>query len=145
MNERGQMQIIFHGGIILLAGVVCGVPFALAVGHGWGDEAVRAWRVAHTGAVSLGVALIAIGGIAPRLVLGNGAARVLLSSLLVAGYTFGIGVVMAAVTGVRGLAPTAPLNLVVFLVYITGTLATFVASSLLLSGAYASLQREGSV
>lgn len=66
----------------------------------------------------------------------------LLSSLLVAGYTFGIEVAMAAVAGVRGLAPTAPaLNLVVFLVYITGTLATFVASALLLSGAYASLQR----
>jgi hypothetical protein len=143
MNDRSQIQIILHGAILLFAGLVCGVPFAVAAGHAWGEEPVRAWRVAHTGAVTIGVALLAIGGIVHRLDLGKGARRVLLFSLLVAGYTFGFGIVIAAVGGTRGLAPTAPaLNVVVFLVYMAGTMATFVASSLVTAGAYTSLHRQ---
>lgn len=143
--RRGQ-SFAFHGAILLFAGLVCGVPFAIAAGNAWGDEAVRAWRVAHTGAVTIGVALIAIGGIAHRLALGEGAGRVLVTSLLGAGYTFGPGIFIAAMAGIRGLGPTGPaVNVVVFLAYISGTIATFVASWLIISGAYTSLHRRDPV
>jgi len=41
-------QLIFHGGVILLAGLLCGAPLGSAVVRRKSEETVRAWRVAHS-------------------------------------------------------------------------------------------------
>lgn len=141
MRERIQLQTLFHGAIVLFVGLLCGIPFGAAVGNAWGDEAVRAWRVAHSGGVTVGLMLIAIGAVLHRLLLGDRAASVLVWSLVTSAYTFTLGLVVAATAGVRGLRATGPvLNWVVFTAYMAGTLGALLGVALVILGAYAALR-----
>ena len=58
--KRAQRQILLHGLIVLLVGALCGVPYGQALTKGWGEEAVRAWRLAHFSLVFGGVWLLAV-------------------------------------------------------------------------------------
>ena len=66
-----------HGAIVLLVGLLCGIPFGVGVGNAWSEDAVRACRVAHSGGVTVGLMLIVIAAVSDRLRLGDGAASVL--------------------------------------------------------------------
>ncbi len=146
MSEPLQMQIVLHGAIVLVVGLLCGIPFGVAVGSTWGDEAVRAWRVAHSGGVTVGLMLIAIGAVLHRLLLGDRAISVLVWSLVVSGYSFTFGMVLAATAGVRGLRAAGPvLNWVVFTAYMAGTLGALVGVALVIRGAYAALRGTSSI
>ncbi len=56
--KRAQQRILFHGLVVLLVGLLCGVPYGQAITHAWGEEAVRAWRLAHFGLVVTGIWLM---------------------------------------------------------------------------------------
>ena len=141
VSERFQLQTLLHGAIVLLVGLLCGIPFGAAVGNAWGEEAVRAWRVAHSGGAMIGLMLIAIGAVLPRLLLGDRAASVLAWSLVASAYSFTLGLVVAATAGVRGLGATGPpLNWVVFVAYMVGSLGVLLSVVLMIRGAYAALR-----
>ncbi len=82
MAERRRAQVLLHGAIVLLVGLLCGIPFGVGVGNAWSEEAVRAWRVAHSGEVTVGFMLIAIGAMSDRLLLGEGAVSIFVWSLV---------------------------------------------------------------
>ena len=139
MIERLQLHVTLHGAIVLLAGLLCGLPFGSVVSRA-GDEAARAWRVAHAGGAALGVMLIAIAAILPRLHLTNFVASLLAWSLIIGAYGFTLGVVIAAITGARGLSGRGSVaNLVVFLAYLVGALGTLLAVALTIAGTAAAL------
>jgi len=123
VSNRRQTHLILHGATVLFIGLLCGIPFAVAAGSAWGEGAVRAWRVAHAGMVAVGVMLLAIGAILPRLRLGDRPAAMLVWSLAASAYSFTLGVLVAAFGDVRDLKAAGPaLNGVVFVAYVAGTL-----------------------
>ena len=67
--KRAQQRILFHGLVVLLVGLLCGVPYGQAITHAWGEEAVRAWRLAHCGLVVTGIWLMVVAAVTPLLVL----------------------------------------------------------------------------
>ncbi len=141
MSEPLQMQILLHGAIVLFVGLLCGIPFGVAARNASSYEATRAWRVAHSGGVTIGLMLIAIGGVLHRLLLGDRAASVLVWSLVASAYSFTLGMVVAATAGVRGLRATGPaLNWVVFTAYMVGSLGVLLGVALVILGAYAALR-----
>lgn len=141
MSDPLQKQILLHGAIVLFVGLLCGIPFGAAVGNAWGEEAVRAWRVAHSGGVTVGLMLIAIGAVLHRLLLRDRVISVLVWSLVVSAYSFILGMVLAAMGGVRGLRATGPaLNWVVFAAYMVGSLGVLLGVALVILGAYAALR-----
>ncbi len=143
VQQRIQSQLILHGAMILLLGMVLGFPYALAITGAWRDDAVRAWRVAHTGVSAVGVAIIAIGASVAHLALGERAALLLYRSMLVSGYAFTVGLSLVAVAGVRGLRPTGPtFNLVAFAIDVVAAVAAFLGVVLVIGGAYAAGQRQ---
>lgn len=108
MIARGQQRITFHAAVVLIVGLLCGFPFALALTGNWGEEPVRAWRFAHLGLTLTGIWLLATSAVMPSLVLGERAARLLVWSLVSSAYGFSVALVVAAIAGVRGLEPGGP-------------------------------------
>src|ERR1700722_6632962 len=96
-------QLILHGGIILLAGLLCGAPFGSAVIRGKSEATVRAWRVAHSGIVMGGIMLLVIGLVLPHLQLGDSGRELLIVSFVASGYGFTIALPLGAQYGHRGL------------------------------------------
>jgi hypothetical protein len=138
MSEPLQMQILLHGAIVLFVGLLCGIPFGVAARNASSHEAARAWRVAHSGGVTVGLMLLAVGAVLHLLLLGNRATSVLVWSLVVSAYSFTLGMVLAATGGVRGLRATGPaLNWVVFGAYMVGSVGALLGVALVILGAYA--------
>ena len=85
-----------------------------AITHDWGEEAVRAWRVAHFGLVVGGIWLMVVAGVSHLLVLTTRSIALLVYSVVTSGYGFCGALVVAAVGGVRGLELAGPaLNVIV--------------------------------
>lgn len=139
-----ELQMILHGSVVLLLGLLCGIPLGAAAARGAGPEATRAWRVAHSGGAGVGVMLIAIGAALPHLRLGQLALGALTWSLVISAYVFVLGLVVAAVADVRGLSPTgAVLNRLVFAAYVVGSAGTLLGVVLTMLGAWAALATMG--
>jgi hypothetical protein len=48
-------QLVFHGAVVLLVGLLCGAPYGRAVNRNAPEHIVHSWRVAH-GSIPLGPA-----------------------------------------------------------------------------------------
>ena len=141
MSERRQIQMLFHGAIVVFMGLLFGLPFTVVVTAGWGDESVQAWRVAHAGMVAVGLMLIAIGAALRYLVLGRRLASWLVWSLVASAYAFTLAVLIRGIAGVKGFQPTGPiLNWVAFVSNVVGILGSLMGVALTVRGAYAALR-----
>lgn len=142
MRERVQLDLYLHGAILLLAGLLWGIPYANAVAHGWREYAVRGWHVAHTGVVSGALTILVLGATLPRLALGAGAAPLFAWSLVGSGYAFLVALTDAPVAGVRGLVMTGPpANLLAWTGDTIAAAASLLALVLAIWGALAALRR----
>jgi hypothetical protein len=144
MTRRMVLQLVFPGLLLVVLGMLVGLPFRDAITAHSGPEAERAWRVAHTSLVGGGTLYLAIAGVAQHLRLPRRAAVFVVWSLVFAACAFAFGFVVGPAVGARGLeAAGPPLHVVVFVALAAGLLAMFVAVVLLLWGAYAGLRAGG--
>jgi hypothetical protein len=126
MHASEQRRLVFHGAIVLLAGLLCGIPQANAITGGADPARIHAWQVAHNAIILAGIMQIAI---ASALSLARSAqtVRLIVWTLVAAGYGSIVGLALAAASGYRGLTPEGPaLNLIAFacnLVVAVGSLA----------------------
>jgi hypothetical protein len=133
-------QLIFHGGVILLVGLLCGTPLGSAVVRRKSEETVRAWRVAHSSLVMGGVLLLALGGVISHLHLNTFALALLVWAFVAASYVFAVVLPLAAYSGHRGLSSTPPpMNRVLYFGNIIGAVGMLVGTIVLLWGSYAAL------
>jgi hypothetical protein len=133
-------QLILHGGVILLLGLLSGVPFGRAIVHVKSEAAVRAWRVAHSGLSMGGVLLLALALVVPQLQLGASALALLVWAFVASGYAFAVALPLGAHYGHRGLTCAPPfLNRVVYFANMIGVVGSLVGTLTLLWGAYAAL------
>jgi len=134
MNESEQRRLVFHGAIVLLVGCLCGVPVGTSMVRNVPEAEIHAWREAHDALIAGGIMLIAIAGVL-HLVVRPGVARWLAWLLIAVGYGAIDGLGVAALAGVRGLAPTGPpLNFLAFLGNLTVAVGTLSALPLLMWG-----------
>jgi len=92
MANRDRVRVIFHGGVVLLVGLLCGYPaVAEAVA---GDESMRLWHTAHEGLMMAGILLFAVASVLPSLALGRREASGLFWSLLATAYGLTTGLVL---------------------------------------------------
>lgn len=140
MTERDQARVLFHGAIILLAGLLAGIPMSQAITSGAGEDVIRAWRVAHVGVVAGGLMLIAFAPALRLVKLGPTQARLLVGALLAGGYG-SLGLVLGAATGTRGLQPGhSVVNTIVFLTNNVLAMGSLAGTVLVLLGARSALQ-----
>ena|SRR5688572_12504954 len=133
-------QLILHGAVVLLIGLICGAPLGSAVVRAKSEERVRGWRVAHSSLIMGGILLLAVAGIADELRLGAVAQHVLVWSFVISSYGFAVVLPLAAHYGLRGLTPAGPLlNRVIYVGNMIGAAGLTVGTIVLLWGAYGAL------
>ena len=133
-------QLIFHGAVIFLIGLLCGVPFGRAIVRRKPEATVSAWRVAHTSLTMGGILLLVVGLVVPQLRLGTSTLTLMVWAFVASAYGFVLALPLGAHYGHRGLTYQPPFaNRVVYLGNVIGVLGTVVGSAVLLWGAYAAL------
>jgi hypothetical protein len=98
MSIRLRAMLVMHGGVILLLGLLSGfLAVADSVGSG-----TRGWQSVHQTLLAFGVWMVATGSGAALLRLPDREARALVWSLVGAGYSLLVVLVVRATTGVQG-------------------------------------------
>ena len=132
-------QLVLHGAIILLVGFLCGAPLGSAAVRGK-EEAVRAWRVAHSSLILGGVLLLALAGVISHLSLSAFGLALLVWTFVASSYVFAVVLPLAARYGHRGLTSAPPfLNRIIYLGNMVGAGGLLIGVIVLLWGAYVAL------
>jgi hypothetical protein len=144
VSKRLRLQVLLNGVVVLLVGFLCGVPYSQAILNEWGESAIRGWRTAHLGLVVGGIWLIATAGVLDLVRLGPTAISTLVALLIASGYGFSVALVVAAMSGERGLAPAPPLfNGIAFAANTVGAGAALASLVLMIAGIVSSLRSSG--
>lgn len=133
-------QLVFHGAVVLLVGLLCGAPYGRAVNRNAPEHIVRSWRVAHA-SIPLGAALM-FGVAAVLSHLGGGAFLkwAIALFLIVSSYAFCFSLPLAAVVGHRGLSADGPISAkFVHAGNVIGAVSSLAAAVVLTYAAYVSL------
>lgn len=105
MDAQPVRFLLVHGSIVLLAGLLAGIPFWLAIIGEAQSGVVRAWRVAHTTLIACGLTILVAGIVSPHLALSGGLHTFLCWAFVISGYSFVFALVVGAATGQRALTP----------------------------------------
>jgi hypothetical protein len=132
MSHESRMRVVTHGAIVLLVGLLCGIPTVPE------EEPMRLWHTAHESLIMIGILMLAVSSILPILVLEKREARALVWCLLCTGYGLMIGLILQAIAGHHAFGPsTSPVLMIAFIGSTIGMLGSVLTASLTLMGARA--------
>lgn len=107
--ENSARYLMFHAVIVLLAGLLAGVPYAKAILKNTNERLIEAWRVAHAalpiGATLMLVTSVTFSGLNVAINL-KWAISIL---YIVSGYGFMLALLLGPIVGHRGLSSRGPL------------------------------------
>lgn len=127
-----RARLVFHGSVLLLIALACGLPSVVEVS----DGTTRMWQAAHSALLLMGIWMLAEAAILGVLVLDRNEMTVLAWSLIAAGYSLAFAAIVQAATGVRTFGPTtSPVHMAVFLANLVIVLGSVLSASLTLIGA----------
>ncbi len=134
------LQLLLHGTIVLVVGLLAGVPYGRAITTSSSEERIRAWRVAHTGLTSGGGVMIAVASVLSQLAAGAAIHWTIVAALAVSGYGFTVALPLGAIAGQRGLIPSGPMsNWMVYCGNILGAVGSLVGIATLLFATIAAI------
>ena len=134
--DKDRLRLIFHGAIVLLAGLLCGLPTAVESMN----ESARFWHTAHEALIMIGVWMFAASSVRSALVLDRREAVALVWSFLAMGYGLMTALVMGGILGVSPFEPGGtPATFVAFLSAVVGIFGSFVATAVTLMGVRAAM------
>jgi hypothetical protein len=129
---QNRMRVIFHGGVVMMVGLLCGFPTVAE------EESGRLWHTAHESLIMMGILMFAMSSVIQYLVLPKRESTALVWSLLGTGYGFMIGFVIQAITNQHAFGPSRnPILMVAFVGNATGILGSILTASLTMMGARA--------
>jgi len=136
MIPLNRARLVFHGSVVVLLSLLCGLPLFIAVRDGWGDEAVRFWRSVHVGLAAVGVWSITTGAVIEHLVLEPPRPSLLAWSVIVSNYAIAASILVRALAMWLHLdVGTLPLSVLVAWPRDISAVAGFVAVLVTLRGA----------
>ncbi|MEO8604098.1 MAG: hypothetical protein ABI629_16100 [bacterium] len=143
MTRRAAALLVLNGLLVLFVGLLAGAPFGAALVNGWGDDAVRAWKLAHLEGVQNGVMLLAFAAASSWITLGARGEQVVLWGAILAAWGNVLGAGLGAIVGQRGLAPQGPLgNWLVFIGFMFGMWGVLIAVPVAAAGAWRTLRAD---
>lgn len=139
MIDKNRERLIFHGSIVIMAGLAFGLLSVV----GLLGEAFRGWSTAHLALTTTGIWILAMAAVFPLLVLPKREASALVWSLLAAGYSIMTAFPIEAVTGIRAIHPAGPVtNWLAFIANVIFLGGATLAVLLTLKGARAALKER---
>jgi hypothetical protein len=118
MFQRDSRALGFHAAVIILLGMIAGIPFGAYIVEGAAEDVVRGWRTAHLLGLLNGLFMIAVASMWARIGLSARLTSALWWCLVLGGYANTIAPLLAAIAGHRGLEPAGPgMNWVIFGMY----------------------------
>lgn len=108
MNEISQ-QLIFHGSVILLLGLIAGAPYARAILKKRSKDTIHIWRMAHLALPIAAILLFAIASFIPTLEVSSQTQWMIAILLIASSYAFGFAMFVGAQAGERGLTFRGPM------------------------------------
>lgn len=132
--------LVFHSAVVLIAGLLVGVPYGRAVRRNASDETLRAWRLAHD-TLTVGPTLtLAIAAVLSSLGVGTPIKSWIAWTWIVANYGFCFSLPFAAMVGHRGHTLNKPLsNQLIFAGNMVGLGASSIGALMFLYAAFVSL------
>lgn len=138
--ESAARQLVLHGAVVLLFGLLFGAPYARAIKRNAPAQIVHSWRVAHQSLPIGATLMFAVAGVLGSLQVGAGVKWALASFLIVSSYAFCVSTPLAAVTGDRGLGSGSKgLARLVYIGNMVGAATSLIAAALLLYSALMSV------
>jgi hypothetical protein len=138
--ESSARHLVFHGTVILLIGLCCGVPYGRAINAGAAAHIVGSWRVAHLSLPIGAILMFAVATLLTPFAVAGQVKQLIASLLIVSGYSFCVALPIAALTGERGLSYRGPLKArVVFVANVLGAVTSLLASLALVYAGFESL------
>ena len=127
--------LLLHGSIVVLAGLLSGFPYWLAIIKHKDEAVIHAWRVAHSFLIADGIFMLVVGLAIPHLAFGRQALQMLLWSMILAGYGFVYAFIIGALKGIPGLtARPYGLNTLLFAGHFIGALGSLLGIVILIYG-----------
>jgi hydroxylaminobenzene mutase len=118
MFQRDSRALGFHAAIIILLGMIAGIPFGISIVETRPEDIIRAWRTAHLLGVVNGLFVVAVAAMWAKIGLSPRLRSALWWCLVLGGYANTVAPLLAAIAGHRGLEPTGPaMNWAIFGVY----------------------------
>lgn len=139
MNEI-MKQLVFHGAIILLIGLIAGAPYARAILKKKSADTVHIWRMAHLALPIAAILLFTIASFITLLEVSHSILWVMAILFIVSSYAFGFAMFAGAPAGERGLTFRGTMVAKVAHVgHMIGVVTSLVASMLLVYATWATL------
>ncbi|HEY0670993.1 MAG TPA: hypothetical protein VGD27_01940 [Longimicrobiales bacterium] len=132
MVKAARTRLVFHGSVIMLIALACGLPSVVEVSSG----TIRMWQAAHAALLLMAVWMLAQAAILGLIVLKEMEMSVLVNALISTGYTLAFAAIVQALTGQRVLGPSPSLvGMAVFVANLVVVLGSVLTASLTLMGA----------
>jgi hypothetical protein len=130
MGDNDRVRVVFHGAVVMLVGLLCGLPTVNE------EEPARLWHTAHESLILIGILLFAVSSVLPLLTLPKRESTALVWSLLATGYGLMVGLVLQGITGQHAFGPSSnPVLMFAFIANATGMLGSVLTASLTIMGA----------
>ena len=137
VTDIDRPRLIFHGAIVLLVGLLSGLPTVVESIN----ESGRYWHTAHEALIMMGIWMLAASSVLPALVLERRERKALVWSLFVVGYGFSVALVVGGAVGANAFEPGGtPATFTAFVAAVVGIAGAFVATALTLMGARGALK-----
>ena len=138
--EQSARHLLFHGVIILLLGLLAGIPYGRAILKKQQEKLITAWRVAHSSLSMGAILMFSLVSILPLLSVDLTIKWVIVVLFIVTGYSFTFALYLGPIVGHRGLSYRGPfLAKAVYLGNSTGALASLLGTLVLLFAAWKTL------
>lgn len=135
--EEPARHLLFHAVIVLLVGLMAGIPYARAINSNINKRLIEAWRVAHA-ALPIGATLmIVLSVLLSDLNVTMGLKWSISILFIVSGYSFLVALIIGPMVGQRGLVLKGPASAkLVYFGNFTGAITSLVGTVVLLYAAW---------
>ena len=133
-------QLIFHGTLLLLIGLIAGAPYGIAILKKKSDDTIHIWRMVHLTLPIAAILLFAISSFISFLDVSSQIQWLIAILFIVSSYAFGFAMVIGAPSGERGLLFRGPvIAKITHVGHMLGVLTSLAASTVLLYAAWLTL------